>query len=650
MTAAAVPVRGSRSRWKSLLPRSRPKQCVVAIVLVAGTLLLLAFAAVLAIDAGWADRILVRWASRTLEREVTISNIHVRLLSARPGLTIGKVTVFNPAWAGGGQLGVMDSVSATVRPRSILSGNLQLPEVTIGRLDLHLIRQRSGRNNWTLGKPRPGQRAFGFLRGVKALRIADGHVDFRDEQNDFAFRGAFRHEPIAGGALALAGSGSLNGDAVILRAEGGPLNGDVIGRAYPFVARIIDGGTVIDARGHSGQPFDLASYGLSMRLRGPNLADLFYLFKIQTPNSAPYALSVYASANGPMVKLTDLAGRVGGSDFRGSIESDQSSPHHRVHADLTFGTWTKADIELALAPTPPRSSARSVPGKSEGPTKSRWLLSDQPFPIERLGLVDIAATLHIFDLSGFTTPLTDVRAHVNLTRGNLSFSNISAHAYGGFLSGVMRLDARSIQPKISVHGSLRAANLALIAPRSRARVSGIIDVDADLFGSGRSLHRAAAASFGRLTIGISQSRTSPAVDFMIGGDTLRALLSLGASEKSVQLDCARAEFIASAGNLSSRGIVVQTPSGVTTGIGTIDLSSENLDIVLTGYPIRKRLFQVSMPVRISGPWAHPNAMLLPARNAQALGLKGKLGVILSPVAAIVPIGRRTPAPIPVCHS
>ncbi len=305
--------RFARSRWLRHLFLSSS----LALVLIIVTML----AAMIAIDAGIADRMIAGWASRKLGRDVHIDGLQAELLSSRPHLTISRLTISNPTWAGHGNLASVTDISAQIQPWSILSGTMRIPELTIGKLDLHLIRDKAGRNNWTLGEASPGQAAFGFLKATDRLGIADGHVDLRDLQNSFQFAGAFNHDPSVAAALTLSGSGDLKGGEVTLTAKGGALNGKAVGRPYPFKARIIDGATVVNARGHSGQPFDLSTYSLSMVLCGPNLADLTYLFDLQTPNSAPYAISVNASANGPMVTLTDLQGRVAAATF-----ADGSSP------------------------------------------------------------------------------------------------------------------------------------------------------------------------------------------------------------------------------------------------------------------------------------------------------------------------------------
>lgn len=604
-------------------------------------------AVMIAIHAGLAARMIAGWASRKLGRDVHIEGLQAELLSSRPHLTISRLTISNPAWAGPGNLASVADISAQIQPWSILSGMMRIPELTIGKLDLHLIRDKAGRNNWTLGKASPGQPAFGFLKATDRLGIADGHVDLRDLQNSFQFAGAFSHDPFVAAALTLSGSGDLKGAEVTLTAQGGALNGKAVGRPYPFKARIIDGATVVNARGRSGQPFDLSTYSLSMVLRGPNLADLTYLFDLQTPTSAPYAVLLTASANGPMVTLTDLQGRVGGSDFRGWIQSDQSRPHHRVKADLVFGRWTKADIEAAFADTPTRAMARSASGASTGARHSRWLVSDERFPVQRLQLVDVDSTLRIAELTGFAAPLMHVRAHVVLDHGVLVFSDIAARIYGGSLSGMARLNIRTPTPRVRIRGALRGGELAAIRPHSQPAISGRFDVNVDLAGNGGSLHAAASDASGRLAVQVDQSRTSRAVDFMVGGDLLRAAGSLGDTRRVIQFDCASAAFDAEGGTLSSRAIVLQTPSGITTGTGSINLASEQINLVFTGHPVRKKLFQLAMPVMIRGPLAHPSVSVLPARNATALGLKGKFGVLMSPLAAIIPLKRAT-EPITRC--
>jgi uncharacterized protein involved in outer membrane biogenesis len=387
---------------------------------------------------------------------------------------------------------------------------------------------------------------------------------------------------------------------------------------------------------------------MSWRLRcAANLADLSYLFNLQAPNSAPFALKTRAIGQGPQVRFERLSGRIGASDVVGSIKSDQSNTRHRVTADLRFGRWTKADIEAAFATLPPHSSTRVTSGAAAIGKPSRWLLSDAPFPIERLRAIDVDSRIEAKSLEGYTAPMTDVRSHVVLDHGSLTFSKARARIYGGELSGDGVLDVRSSTPQVTIKGKLQGAEIGQAQAMAANGVSGNIGARFWFAGRGASLHDAAAHAGGQTKVYIGPGLLPRPAAFLLGGDLLRAAGSLGDTRRAVSVFCAAATFSGFTGRFRTDDLVIQTPVGITAGNGTINFADERLAMILTGQPTRKRLFQVAMPVKLEGPLARPTASLLPGANARKLGIKGKLGVLLSPVAAVLPLGVDT-QPRPGC--
>jgi uncharacterized protein involved in outer membrane biogenesis len=608
----------------------------------------LAFAAALyAIDKGWADRPIKSWISHKLGREVRFDGLEAHLLSPVPTIRVRNLMISNTNWAGGGDLAEIAQVTATVRPWSIFRGQLDVTALQLESPMLNLIRGKSGQRNWVLGHPKPGERAFGFLRGVAGLSITNGRMTLRDLQQGCEMRGRFDHRGGLSLPFHLKADGTLRGATFILAGVGGPLNGPSVERPYPFLAEIIDGKTVIDARGTSGQPFDLYAYDLAIALHGPNLADLSYLFNLQTPNSAPFTLTTRAIGTGPQVRFERLKGRIGASDVAGSINSDQSTSRHRVKADLRFGRWTKADIEASLATLPPHSSTRAISGASAIGKPSRWLLSDAPFPVDRLRAIDVDSRIEAQSLEGYTAPLTDVRAHVVLDHGRLIFSDARGRIFGGELSGNVVLNARSPTPEVNIKGELRGAEMGKAPALSANGVRGRIGAQFLFVGQGASFHGAAAHAKGHARVEIGPGLMLRPAAFLLGGDLLRAAVSLGDTRRAVSITCAAATFTASTGQFRTDDLLIQTPAGMTAGNGMIDLANERLTMTLTGHPTKKRLFQVAMPVKLDGPLARPTASLLPGANARKLGISGKLGILLSPVAAVLPLGADT-RPRPGC--
>lgn len=623
-------------------PRIR-LQRILPLALFGLALLAGAFVALLAIaDAGLLDRPIQRWASHRLRRTVTFKKLSMQLLSRHPRVDLEGLSISNPTWMRGGSVADVARLSATFRPSAMLIGSLEPSVIAVDGLSLHLVRVNPNRNNWTFGKPRNGQRAFGFLRSVRRLTVTAGGVDWIDLPRRLRFRASVLHEGGGEMPLRFEGQGELDGVPLGLAARGGPLYGISVDKPYPFVARMIDGATVVDAAGTSGDAFDLTRFRLAINAHGPNLADLGYLFNLRAPNSPPFRLATTAEGDGTRFTFNPLQVRLGGSDVRGWMRSNHTSQRHRATAELWSASWTKEDVRAVLAPIPPRTAARSRSGALPRDRRSRWILPDTAFPIENLRGIDLRARVHVRGVRGYPLPLDHLDAAIDLDNGKLTYSSVRAEIYGGKLAGSATLDVHRPTPVLTVAGAIDGLQLGRIPSRPGTRLSGELAITARLSGAGRSVHEAASNASGTMTVGIRQGAVPPAAAFMLGGDTLKAIRSMGDVRRPIGLDCLSARFSAARGRLVTHSLAIKTGAGDTLGRGMVNLGQESIRFTLFGRPTHPRPFQLAMPILIEGPVTHPKASVLPAPNATKLGLKGKLGVALSPLAALLPLGKQAP--------
>lgn len=631
------------------VPCSRAGKLLAAIsVLLAAIILLLLFT-LIAADRGWLDRPLANLASRKLGRTVRFASLEAHLLSSTPHVNVRDLSIGNPAWVGGGNMAKIEHLSASLELGPLLVGRLAAPMVIIDGMNLRLFRAHDGRNNWTF-EAQPRSRAeFEPLRGTRTLMVQRGVVALVDGQRDLRFTGGFQHSGSGATPLSLGGTAVLAGIPLFVRAYGGPLNGPNVEAPYPFQAELVDGSTKVQSRGMTGQPFDFRTFTIKFSAQGPNIADLGYLFDLRLPNSGPYTLQTVARGDGPHFMFDHIAGRFGQSDVTGWLRSDHSSRTPKASGAFWSRTWTKRDIETMLSPLASRASARSRSGAVQVRPASRWLLSDAPFPVENLRGMNFGADLHIGALQGYSLALEHISTRIDLAGGNLTYSSLSARLYGGRLAGRMRLDVHASPSVLAVQGRVRDVQLAQVAPGSRKGMRGLLDADLDLHGVGASIHQAAATAAGTVSFHLVRGSLPPAASYMLGGDTLRAIESLGDSRKAMALDCASFGFTASGGRLSAATLAIQTPAGNTGGAGWIDLGAEKLHFRLVGTPTHRELFHIPLPVILEGSLLRPRITVLPGRNARKLGLKGGLGVALSPVAGLIPMGREPAPSIATCR-
>jgi uncharacterized protein involved in outer membrane biogenesis len=611
----------------------RAKNILLGIIAIPAILLALLLLALALADAGYCDSLIERIASARMKREVRFARLHLQLLSRHPKVRIENLRIGSPASLPHDDLADVGLLEIQLGLSGLLTGRLDVRQIQADRVALHLLRLGPGRNNWKMGSGKGGP-AFQPLRNVRRFDITRSTIDFHDLARDLHIQGPFSHRSRAGGTFSFAGTGMLKGGPIRVRVIGGRLNGDAVGQPYPFAAELRDGATFVRARGTSGDAFDLTTYALHVAAHGPNLADIGYLFNLITPNSGPFHATTHAFSDGRQRRFDDLNVHVGASHIKGRIWSDHGGPRREIRAVFDAPVLARQDIDAMLAPIPSRNAASSISGAVLRGPPSPWIITDSPISLRRMRGADFDFTIHVARLDGYPLPLTDIHTRTDLDHGLLMFPFFDARLFGGRVSGSGRIDATIGRPSITVRGAIDGLQLAEAQQRPAA---GSLAARIELAGAGQSLHEAAARSRGAFAFRIDHATLPRRAAWLLSGDLVRAALS--GTSRTATLDCMSARFAGQDGLFKTSRLAMTTPLGTASGSGQIDLGKETLALSLLGHPRKKRLFQVPAPVRIAGPWLAPAVTVLPGHDAHALGLRGTLGLALTPLAGLLPLGQ-----------
>jgi AsmA family protein len=119
------------------------------------------------------------------------------------------------------------------------------------------------------------------------------------------------------------------------------------------------------------------------------------------------------------------------------------------------------------------------------------------------------------------------------------------------------------------------------------------------------------------------------------GFDLRGLgLMASGNQEDTGIRCGVASFDAQDGTLTAQSLVIDTEPVLITGEGTIDLGSETLDLRFQGRPKHPRL-RLRAPLLVRGTLRHPSFGVDPKKPAAQAGGAVALGVLLTPVAAML---------------
>ena len=106
------------------------------------------------------------------------------------------------------------------------------------------------------------------------------------------------------------------------------------------------------------------------------------------------------------------------------------------------------------------------------------------------------------------------------------------------------------------------------------------------------------------------------------------------SEKETRVRCGVASFEVHEGKATAHSVVLDTDRALITASGELDMDSESLDLTLHGRPKTPGL-ELRSAVTVRGTLSHPKFTLAGKGFAGQAAAAAALGVILTPVAAVL---------------
>ena len=609
----------------------------------AGALLLIAALVIfLALfDWNWLRGPIGRWASAKYDREVAIQgDLDVNLFSWTPSATVNGLKFGGPSWARDKDTANIEKIEASVRLRKLFAGQIEIPRLAVTRPDVTLIATRDGRQSWELEPDKPATGSPARLPVINQLLITDGHIVLDEQKRGMTLNATVTARDAVGAqddqaGFVLDGRGALNGAPLTVRIEGGAFINIRRDTPYHFTADLRGARSHLFADGSVTRPFDLGRFQATLTLEGQDLADLYVLTGITTPNTPPYRLSGALSRDDALWTFKDFAGRVGSSDLSGDLKVDKVNDRMRVEAQLVSRRLDLDDM-LAIFGVRTRSTAAGdttavssgVPGK---------LLPDAPLQVERLRAMDGSLTYRAQSVKANDLDIRQVDLGAELENGILDLDPVSFTFNRGELNGTARINAQKDTPYSAVDFRLAGYPLESIVPARNGSVplSGRALGRARLEGPGASVHDFAAASKGSISLVVPQGQMRAAFAELLGINAsagLRKLLS--GDQSTTEIRCAVADFNVSGGVARAQTLVIDTGVVLAKGTGTVNLGAETFALRIDGETKKPRLLRVWAPITVAGGFTSPRIGVDVGQVVAQGGLAAALGAVISPIGAL----------------
>jgi len=586
-----------------------------------------------------------RYASGRLDREVRITgDLDVKLFSWTPRITADGITVAQPAWAGRGRMAEVQRLTVEVELLPLLRGQVRLPLLAVQSPRIDLRRNAAGQANWDFGDPdKPKEPAK--LPFIRNFIIADGRLSFNDAARGMRFDGTVSTREAAGqnsaSAFRLRGEGQLKNEPFTLSITGGPLVNVRPDRPYPFDAEVRGGATRITARGEVPKPFDLGVITASITASGADLADVYDLTGVTTPNTPPYRLSGRLSRDGTTWRLRRMNGRVGDSDLSGDLTFETGRERPKLTAELRSRSLDFDDLAAIGGGAPdPRETAnaaqKAIASELRGAGR---FLPDAPLQTERLRAMDADVSYRASSVRARAFPIRQVVLDLTLKSGVLTLNPVSFRFPQGELSAQVEIDGRKDVPVTALDARLKGVAVSSLVPARGgvAPIEGTLHARAKLRGAGLSVREVASNADGGVTFVLPRGEIREAFAELLGINAGRGLLLLlSKDEGRTPIRCGVADFAVRSGTLQTRRMVIDTGVVLVKGSGSINLDDETMNLLIDGETKRPRLLRVWSPITVQGRLVKPAVGVRTGEVAAQGGLALALGALISPIAALLP--------------
>ncbi len=370
----------------------------------------------------------------------------------------------------------------------------------------------------------------------------------------------------------------------------------------------------------------------AFRVQGPSLAAIGEPLGITLPTTPPCHASGQVQRSGARWTLGLRTAQVGSSRISGAFVFDTGVKPSRLIGTLNGTRLLLADLAPAVG------AAASV----NGPRAK--LLPTRPFDLAALRAMDADVHIAIAQVDANSTllePLRPFAAHLQLTAGVLTLTDINARTAQGHLGGTLALDGQQDRAHWVAALNWDGVQLQRWIHQQRAAalppyVSGQLLGHATLQGSGRSTAEILSTLQGDMGATVAHGTLSHLLVEMGGLDLAESLGVYFKGDNALVLDCAVADLSVAAGTLRSRLLVLDTSDSTVWVDGSVSLATESLDLRAIVAPKDFSVLTLRSPLHIQGSFAHPVVSVEKGPLGLKLGSALMLG-LLNPLAVILPL-------------
>ena len=468
-------VRAPRTFWKVL--RWTALSLAVLLGLLIGVPLIVALLGISISAAPWRGSI-ADTASQTLGRTVSLEGPLELIPTLRPTLTVGGIRVANPPGFSAPEFASLGQARLRLELLPLLSGHIQVVEVTAEDVRLRLEKSADGRVNWQFQLPASQPKSS--VASANAVRLDSiAGVAYRHLSVEYVAGGRSRYfaldEMVGTGKLDEPISLTMRGSVektfpYTVTITGGPLTGLYAeGQPWPFELQLEFAGTALHLNGGVTNPLGNPVVDFIFGLGTQDLSEVERLLQAKFPPVGATALSGRVQWGSQRLRISSLHGVMGVSSLEGDLELDLTAAKPRLSGQLSLPVL---DLKPFMDDDSPQSDKPTDLAKTASEAQQTLAeLQKQSYSLKELGLMDVDLTLKVDKWIGIPGEVRDAQLHTIIQGGKLK-APVQATVADVPLSGELNVDTTAQVPDFLLRLGAERSKLGRLA-EVFARIQGV---------------------------------------------------------------------------------------------------------------------------------------------------------------------------------
>ncbi|MEM7226622.1 MAG: AsmA family protein [Pseudomonadota bacterium] len=575
-------------------------------------------------------------------RDFTVAGPIDIQVSLQPSIALDDVTLANAPWASETPMIRVKHFEVEVALLPLISGQIDVRNLVLVEPKVLLEIDEQGKGNWQMGDAPAEQSGSGAgkypLPNIETIRGESGQLVFHSLASGARYSVSFEEvtaEPPdrVDGLVQIATRGALNDVPFTLDGKMTPLAALGSG-PFRFDATAEALGAKIAAKGQIAQPAKAKGLDVQVSAKGQSLADLDPAAGGGLPALGPYELSANVVQSGESYEIKGLSAKLADSDLAGNATFAPGAARPKITAELRSSQLDLAQIADAAAQ-----------GDAASAEDSAYVFGETPLPIETLKLADAEISLTAAKVKLATgLELQAVNLKAALDRGHLKVKPFKSVLAKGALDLDLSFDASQEPPQLALQIEAKDVDYGLMLTQLDVvdGVSGNLDASILFNGSGRSPRELAAGLNGRTEMISYNGQISDELAGVMATGLWQILSPFSKKTDYIPVNCAVSRFDVKQGLATSTALLMDTPTLVLVGSGTVDLKTEKLDLVFETDSKDVSLASFAADFHVRGTLAEPTASPDPLGIVKgAASIAGSVIMPLHTVAALLTEDRLT---------